>query len=42
MTGKARHSGNRPISMVDPTYQVVEEPQETGSAGGDGKAGETG
>jgi hypothetical protein len=42
MTGKARQSRNRPMSMADPTYHVVEEPQETRDAGGAGKAGETG
>ena len=34
ITGKARRSGNRPVYMTDPSYQVVEEPQATTSAGG--------
>ncbi len=42
ITGKARQTGNRPISMVDPTYQVLQQPQETHDAGGSGEAGETG
>lgn len=42
ITGKARQTGNRPISMVDPTYQVLQQPQQTYDAGGSGEAGETG
>jgi hypothetical protein len=30
ITGKARQSGQRPMSMLDPAYHVVEEPAETG------------
>ncbi len=26
VTGKVRQSGNRPMSMVNPTYHLVEEP----------------
>ena len=29
ITGKARQSGNRPISMVDPTYHIVEQADES-------------
>jgi hypothetical protein len=29
VTGKANQSGNRQVSMVDPTYQVVEVPEES-------------
>ena len=29
VTGKARQSGKRPMSMIDPAYQVVEESEET-------------
>jgi hypothetical protein len=28
ISGKARQSGKRPVSMVDPTYQVLEQPEE--------------
>lgn len=42
ITGKARQTGNRPVSMVDPDYQVLQQPQETHDAGGSGEAGETG
>ena len=42
ITGKARQTGNRPITMVDPAYEVLQQPQETHDAGGAGEAGETG
>lgn len=42
ITGKARQTGNRPITMVDPAYQVLQQPPETHDAGGAGEAGETG
>jgi hypothetical protein len=42
ISGKARQSGYRPMWMVDPSYEVVEEPQETRDAGADSEAGETG
>ena len=29
VTGKARRSGNRPVYMSDPSYEVVEQPQAT-------------
>jgi hypothetical protein len=29
VTGKANQSGNREISMLDPTYKVVEVPEES-------------
>jgi amino acid transporter len=29
ISGKARQSGKRPVSMVDPTYQVIEQPAES-------------
>ncbi len=29
VTGKIRGSGNRPMTMVDPTYHVVEQPEES-------------
>ena len=39
ITGKARQSGNRPVSMSDPAYHVIEDP---GAAGEVGNAGELG
>lgn len=42
ISGKARQAGNRPVTMVDPDYQVLQQPQETHDAGGSGEAGETG
>ncbi|KLO30727.1 DNA-binding protein [Mycobacterium haemophilum] len=33
ITGKARQSGNRPISMIDPAYHVMEEPVENRQSG---------
>ena len=33
ITGKARQSGNRPMSMIDPAYHVVEDPAATGELG---------
>jgi amino acid transporter len=30
ITGKARQSGRRPISMIDPTYHVIEDPAKAG------------
>ncbi|OBF20935.1 DNA-binding protein [Mycobacterium kubicae] len=42
VTGKARQNHDGPVAMVNPAYQVLEEPQETRDAGGAGEAGETG
>ncbi|OBG68209.1 APC family permease [Mycobacterium sp. E735] len=39
ITGKARQTGNRPISMVDPTYQVIEDPAEEVDSSESGDAG---
>jgi amino acid transporter len=33
ITGKARQTGNRPVSMLDPTYQVVEDPAKDAESG---------
>ncbi len=41
ITGKARQSGSRPMSMTDPAYHVVEDPAATGELG-KGKSGEAG
>jgi amino acid transporter len=41
ITGKARQSGNRPMSMTDPAYHVVEDPAATGELG-KGKSGGAG
>jgi amino acid transporter len=35
ITGKPRQSGTRPMSLLDPTYQVMEEPQECAQEGGE-------
>ncbi|MGE2815554.1 amino acid permease [Mycobacterium heidelbergense] len=40
ITGKPRQSGNRPMSLVDPTYQVIEDPATAGRAGDSGKSRE--
>jgi RecG-like helicase len=42
ITGKPRQSGTRPLSMVDPTYEVVEEPQECAQEGGESEDGDSG
>ncbi|WP_246398129.1 amino acid permease [Mycobacterium vicinigordonae] len=42
VTGKARHSGDRPMWMADPDYRILERPPETHDAGGSGEAGQTG
>jgi amino acid transporter len=34
ITGKPRQTGNRPMSMVDPAYQVVEDPASSDGSGG--------
>jgi amino acid transporter len=41
ITGKPRQTGNRPMSMSDPAYHVVEDPAATGELG-KGKSGEAG
>jgi RecG-like helicase len=38
ITGKARQSGNRPMSMTDPAYHVVEDPAATGELGRRGQS----
>jgi amino acid transporter len=38
ITGKPRQSGTRPMTLVDPTYEVVEEPQECAQEGGKSEA----
>jgi amino acid transporter len=40
ITGKPRQSGNRPMSMLDPAYHVVEEPAEVREFPADGETGE--
>ncbi|BBZ42862.1 APC family permease [Mycobacterium parmense] len=42
ITGKARQSGNRGVSMTDPTYQVIEDPAGDDSASDDDSAGPEG
>ena len=41
ITGKARQTGNRPISMVDPTYHVIEDPAKAVDSGESGETGKT-
>jgi amino acid transporter len=41
ITGRARQSGNRPMSMTDPAYHVVEDPAAVGEIG-KGKSGDAG
>ncbi|UXA05689.1 amino acid permease [Mycobacterium sp. SMC-2] len=41
ITGKARQMGNRPISMVDPVYHVIEDPAKVVESGESGDRGTT-
>jgi amino acid transporter len=38
ITGKARQSGNRPVSMTDPAYHVIEDPAKAGRPGDSGES----
>jgi amino acid transporter len=38
ISGKARQSGRRPISMIDPTYHVIEDPAKAGRPGDSGES----
>ena len=38
ITGKVRQSGNRPLSMVDPAYHVVEDPARAAESGDSGQS----
>jgi amino acid transporter len=38
ITGKARQSGRRPISMIDPTYHVIEDPAKASRPGDSGES----
>jgi RecG-like helicase len=38
ITGKARQSGRRPISMIGPAYHVIEDPAKAGRPGDSGKS----
>jgi amino acid transporter len=42
ITGKPRQTGNRPMSMVDPTYHIVEDPANAGGPGDSGDGGHDG
>jgi amino acid transporter len=42
ITGKARQTGKRPMSMIDPAYHVIEDPAATGELGKRGQSGEAG
>lgn len=39
ISGKPKQTGNRPMSLVDPTYQVIEDPAKAGRAGDSGQSG---
>ncbi len=39
ITGKARRSGNLPMSMVDPAYHVIEDPARAAEPDGPGESG---
>ena len=41
ITGKARQTGNRPTSMVDPVYHVIEDPAKAAESGESEQAGKT-
>jgi amino acid transporter len=41
ITGKARQSGNRPTSMINPAYRVVEDPAKGAESSEPGDTGET-
>ncbi len=41
ITGKPRQSGNRPMSLSDPAYHVVEEPADSGDSGKSEDSGES-
>ncbi|MGB8391978.1 amino acid permease [Mycobacterium sp.] len=41
ITGKARQTGSRPISMVDPVYHVIEDPAKAAESGESEQAGKT-
>jgi RecG-like helicase len=33
ITGKPRQTGNRPLTMIDPAYHIIEDPTEAGRPG---------
>jgi amino acid transporter len=42
ITGKPKQSGNQPMSLVDPTYRVIEDPATAGRPGDSGESGQNG
>jgi amino acid transporter len=42
ITGKARQSGSRPMSMIDPAYHIIEDPGKVGELGKRPEPGEAG
>ena len=42
ITGKPKQSGNRSMSMIDPKYQVIEDPAKDGKPGDTGESGQRG
>jgi hypothetical protein len=41
ITGKARQTGHRPMSMIDPAYHVIEDPATAAESGEPGQTGKT-
>ncbi len=39
ITGKPKQTGNRPMSMIDPAYHVIEDPAKAGRPGDSGESG---
>jgi amino acid transporter len=42
ITGKPKQTGNQPMSLVDPTYRVIEDPATAGRPGDSGESGQNG
>ena len=40
ITGKPKQTGNRPMSMIDPAYHVIEDPAKAGRPGDSGEPGQ--
>jgi len=41
VTGKPKQTGNRPMSMIDPAYHVIEDPAQAGRPGDSGASGQS-
>ncbi|MEB3981256.1 amino acid permease [Mycobacterium sp. 663a-19] len=42
ITGKPKQTGNRPMSLVDPMYQIIEDPAKAGRPGASAESGDGG